>query len=205
METMTEKQFLNDIRNHSMTVKRDDGPYRHLVFRQPENSWNMWFEIVTWPNHLTINGDMGTWSFSRIDDMFEFFRKGLDDDHLRINEQYWAEKITAESRFGGPSKKFTPEVFKASVLSSLDNYDLTKKQKAAIKDEIQHGVSWDDGDESYTRRQLNDFELDGFSFSDLWEMDGRAYTYHFVWCLYAIVWAIQQYDNTAQPVLESQT
>ena len=72
--------------------------YRHLLFRQP-NSGNMWFEIITWPDSLMIRGDMGSWSFSRVQDMFTFFRS----DQLKINPSYWTEKIDSESRFGGPS------------------------------------------------------------------------------------------------------
>ena len=30
---------------------------------------------------------------------------------------------------------------------------------------------------------------------DTWEISGDAFVYHYLWCLYAIVWAIQQYGS----------
>ena len=69
MKIMDADQLLRDVAKHKMTVRLDNGLYRHLLFRQPDTS-NLWFEIVTWPHCLTIHGDMGTWSFSRVEDMF---------------------------------------------------------------------------------------------------------------------------------------
>ena len=73
-EILSAEGFLKDVKNHGMEVRRDDGLYRHLIFRAPKDSWHQWFEVVTWPGSLAINGDMGSWCFSRIEDMFEFFR-----------------------------------------------------------------------------------------------------------------------------------
>ena len=102
---MTEEQFLKDVAAHKMSaLELDVGIHRHLRFIQPATN-NMWFDIVTWPGSLTIHGDMGTWSFSRLPDMFNFFRGN------RINASSWSEKITSESRFGGPHEKFQQRHF----------------------------------------------------------------------------------------------
>ena len=53
---------------------------------------------------------------------------------------------------------------------------------------------FDEEDELIMRKALADFECEDFSFSDSWEIRGSSYTYHYLWCLHAIVWAIQQYD-----------
>lgn len=188
-EKVTADRLLKDAVNHKMTVLMDSGIYRHLMFREPNNS-NLWFEIITWPGSLTINGDMGTWSFARIADMFKFFRSTRE---LKINPQYWSEKITSESRFGGPSEKFSLDTYTKNVLSSLDEYDLSDVRKEEIKNALGHDVFTTE-EESEARRAVREFLYDGFEFSDPWEIDGNSYTYHFLWCLYAIVWAIQQYD-----------
>ena len=187
-KTMNAEQLLVDVANHKMTIRLDSGLYRHLHFRQPSNS-NMWFEIITWPGSLTVNGDMGTWSFYRVDDMFTFFRS----DKLRINASYWDEKITSESRYGGPAEKFDADTFKANVLSSLDGYELSDHQKAAVVEALEEEV-FSEEDESTARRALSDFKHDDFTFSDSWEINGNGYTYHYLWCLHAIVWGIKQYD-----------
>lgn len=42
---------------------------------------------------------------------------------------------------------------------------------------------------------VNDFVYEGGAyFLDFWESDCTSYTYRYLWCCYAIVWAIQQYD-----------
>src|SRR5579864_980400 len=197
MKTIDAPAFLKDVAEHLMTVRLDNGLYRHLTFRRPgPNSWNMWFDIVTWPGSLIINGDMGTWSFARIEDMFTFFRSAA----LRINAQYWAEKITAESRFGGPHKKFIPEIFQTNVEASLDGYGLSRDKKRKIVKALRE-EAFHDEDEAYMRRAVAEFKHDGFEFSDSWEIDGSGYTSHYLWCLHAIVWGIQQYDSAnAKPV-----
>lgn len=193
MKIMAQEIFLRDVANHSMTVRQDTPPYRHLIFRgPPPNSWNLWFEIVTWAGCLTIHGDMGSWTFSRFDDMFDFFRSRPGE--LRINPSYWHEKIQSESRFEGPAKRFNADTYRASVLESLNGYDLEEPKKAAVIAALEDEVFGEE-DETTARRALADFECEGFTFSDSWEITGHGYTYHFLWCLYAIVWGIQQYDS----------
>ena len=186
---MTADQFLADVSGHKLTINLERGLYRHLMFRQPTSS-NLWFEIVTWPGSLTIHGDMGSWSFSRIEDMFGFFRSR----ELKINASYWSEKIDSESRFGGPSQKFHPDDFRRRVIESLEGYALAADEKEEITRRLDSEVFSGAEDESYIRRELERFKHDGFELSDVWEISGTAYTYHFLWCLHAIVWGIQQYD-----------
>lgn len=198
---LTPQTFLKDVETHVPTLLLDHGVYRHIRFRKPSDSWNLWFEIITWPGALVISGDMGTWTFARladttarpaIQDMFRFFRCGLSGGDLRINESYWAEKIQSESRFGGPHWKFSPSTFKANVLSSLDGYGLDEDERKRVTGELEEVFSVED--ESTACRLLREFKCGDFRFQDSWEITGMAYTYHFRWCLFAIVWAIRQYD-----------
>lgn len=192
---MDGQQLLIDLAGHQMCVHLDSWIYRHLVFqRRGPNSRNMWFEIVTWPGSLAIHGDMGTWTFSRVEDMFTFFRR----QDLEINKSYWCEKVESESRFGGPSQVFSSEVFEANIRSSLEGYDLEEAEKNEIIEDL-HDEVFGDNDESTARRKLEEFMHLGsggqFVFNDSWEIGGRDFSYHFLWCLYAIVWGIQQYDE----------
>lgn len=197
MPKTPEQQFLADVADHKMTVKLDNGLYRHLHFSA--NSFNQWFDLVTWPGNLVIHGDMGTWAFARLPDMFSFFRS----QDLKINASYWSEKLTAESRFGGPHRKFVMEVFQENVLDSFDGYDLEDSRKAEIIQALHDDLfnSEFEEDETICRRALDQFKHGDFEFSDTSEIDGTAYTHHFLWCLFAIVWGIQQYDAVkASPV-----
>ncbi|GLV76265.1 hypothetical protein Shyhy02_42650 [Streptomyces hygroscopicus subsp. hygroscopicus] len=47
-------------------------------------------EVVTWPEMLVLRGGLGCWSFTRVDDMLDFFRPSPDSP--RIEPVYWSEK-----------------------------------------------------------------------------------------------------------------
>jgi hypothetical protein len=209
------EHFLKDVQHHQMTIPLNEGVYRHVRFKQPGTS-NMWFDLVTWPGFLTISGDMGTWTFSRVPDMFTFFR----DDKLRINPSYWAEKLehgNFTGREGG--KIWDQDTFQAHLIDQLERHfeDEPKKLtelKAAVEEEI---FRLHDGDgphamrhaayeftyefeadrdtRSYTEKIRFPREVKKFQFEGMDLPDGMVYSYHFVWCLYAIVWGIQKWDN----------
>ena len=70
----TLEAFLKDVETHQVEILLDQGVYRHLRCRRVEQpTWLHWFDIHTGPNFLLIRGDMGSVSFSRVEDMFEFF------------------------------------------------------------------------------------------------------------------------------------
>ncbi|UUZ75464.1 hypothetical protein LP414_27500 [Polaromonas sp. P1(28)-13] len=124
-EQCTEERLLKDVEKHTMTVIRADGVNRHLRFRQPDTS-SYWFDLITWPGALCINGDCGTYVFSRTQDMFEFFRTDANYAHkkgfrLGINPGYWGEKLTAISAQGG-YQKFSEDKFTAAIKDYFDNY-----------------------------------------------------------------------------------
>lgn len=103
-------RFARETKNHTMTVLRDDGLYRHLRFKAPDNGF-YWFDLITWPGYLTFVGDGEGYVFTRIEDMFGFFRGS------RINPQYWAEKVV-DGR--GRLKTYSEERFRQLVTEHLD-------------------------------------------------------------------------------------
>lgn len=73
-EKCTKEHFLKCVSEHNIEILRNNGVNRHIRFKKIGTTDAM-FDIVTWPNHLCITGDYGSYLFSRIHDMFEFFRK----------------------------------------------------------------------------------------------------------------------------------
>lgn len=210
--------FLRDVARHKMEVLHNDGLYRHLRFSQPDNS-NLWFEIVTWPDILTIHGDMGTWTFSRIDDMFRFFRnrRALD-----INADYWGEKLCLGVHGGSSAaKRFDGDDFLKQLIEQLDGYGLEADDLEAVTEAIREEIVVDEGRDCALRTAAEFRHVSGepehsdlcrrtkrygegcicgakrreFEFDSCELPDGEVYSYHFLWCLYAIVWGIQQWDK----------
>ncbi|MBM0277230.1 hypothetical protein [Micromonospora tarensis] len=181
------ERFQRDTADHVMTVLHDDGLYHHLRFAKPGSSM-YWFEIVTWPGALAIRGDVdGNLVFSRLPDMFQFFRS----DH-GINPGYWAEK-TAD--YGKGLKKYSEDVFVQHVTDVLvdfadDDPALAQTVKAEILAAVRNG---DAGHEEEARELLRFWEDKGV-FSDTWEWDLTDWTWSYLWCCHAIVAGIGQYD-----------
>lgn len=189
-------RFLKDVADHRMTVLLDNGVHRHLRFSRPGSS-TYWFELVTWPGRLSISGDMGDYVFSRLTDMFEFFRTDRSQaGELRINRGYWAEKVTAVSKFGNGIEEFSPERFRAAVVDHFRRHTrdrgIVPGLKQAIRDEVLDRIPDGEHDANIAVR---DFYHGGFRFTDFWEHHLTDYTLHYVWCCYAIQWGIQQYDE----------
>lgn len=187
-------RFIKDTAGHRMTVLHEDGLYRHLRFQRPDHN-TYWFDIVTWPGVLHIRGDFSSdsYTFTRLTDMFEFFR-GKDG----INPHYWGEKLD-----GGRSsvkeysedafRQIVRELFVDAVRYSCAPRGLGRAVRSGILD---HDLS----DETEARGLLDGFEYEGFRFRDTWEFSFADWDWSFLWACHAIRWGIAQYDAaTAAP------
>lgn len=92
----TREEFEQNIAEHELTILHDDDIYRHIRMRRPDHN-HQWYELISSPNLLTYNGDMGTFVFAREEDMFRFFNA---DEGREINPQYWREKLVAHEMAG---------------------------------------------------------------------------------------------------------
>lgn len=205
----TEEQFLKDVERHTMTVIRDDGVHRHIRFKHPD-SGSYWFDLITWPGTLCIDGDCGTYVFRRLEDMFQFFR--TDRDWLRdgktlgINPSYWGEKLQSTATYGG-YKEFSESLFCDAVKSEFDAWieseEPSNETKAKVWEEIQDRVLSYVSDGAHDAiRAAMDFEPDDgevlFEMRDFYEHRTEDYTFHFIWCCYAIAWGVKTYDEATR-------
>ena len=193
------EQFERDVAKHVMEVIRDDGVHRHIRFRRP-GTMCMHFDLLTWPGYLCYTGDMGTYVFRRLTDMFEFFRRSDDDRRYRIDLRYWAEKVEAADGCDGV-ERFSADRFRADVKDYFechtDDAEVWPAQrKADLWAEIESDVlsEMDDIGEHGAWSALFHFSHDGFLFQD-WERQCREYTHRFQWCCHALAWAINVYDH----------
>jgi hypothetical protein len=204
------ERFASDTATHRMTVLRDDGLYRHLRFTAMhlcnDAEWRTtngfyWFDLITWPGNLTVNGDCGTYTFSRITDMFEFFRS-----RYGINPQYWAEKVRGETR----TQSYSEDKFRQQVKEAVTEAEGECPGVSAAVEEQFYGplAEWSIGYEDGARRALDEFSFykdendrydrdkqPDFRFCDTWEWDLSDWDWTFLWCCHAIQWGIGQYDK----------
>lgn len=220
MSNLTEDQFLKDVAQHVMEVLRDDGLYRHIRFRKP-GTMCMHFDLITWPGYLCYSGDMGTYVFARLADMFEFFRTDRrpgNGRRLGVNLQYWSEKLQAVD--GGRRNGSAQEFSEAKMRRVINEFRLRWIRDARAEDLLTMGQRrelWGAVQDDVLAR-LPDGEHEAYAaamgfqwkpsrhyantslrkrewqFDDLWEYDFTEYTHRFHWCCFALSWGIEKYD-----------
>lgn len=192
------RRFNSATEDHQLTVLHDDGLYRHLSFRALGSSF-YWFHLITWPGNLTITGDMGTWTFRRVEDMFTFFTG-------YINSGYWAEKLQNGDTGGrATAREYDEDLFKKWLVEDFSErsrdlgYADTSQWWSEIKDHVLD--FWADISTSSAALtalnslvealpdDLSDHYRDAWEAAEGWEQ----YTIHFEWCLAAIVTGIRTY------------
>ncbi|WP_019530627.1 hypothetical protein [Dasania marina] len=176
------KEYLTK-RNYEMEILHDDGVNRTLKFMH-EKSHNGYFMITTWPGHLAISGDMGTYVFSRINDMIDFFSGD------GVNPGYWAEKVMAESKFGDGVSAFEADYFITETKKYLTEYFT---DAGTLDEESEEYFDQLDmiGDEYEAIAWVRGIDLDGLEPSDIWVRD--QYTFHYLFACYAINFACNAY------------
>ena len=197
--------FQRDIATHVMKVLRIDGVHRHIRFRRP-GTMCMHFDLVTWPGYLAYTGDMGCYVFSRLHDMFEFFRR--PDGSFTIDRRYWAEKVQASDKADG-IEEFDPERFRSVindyrvrwVRDARERDLLTKDERRELWEAVEDDVlgSIVDGEQSAfsVAQEFGWRPAEGrraYCFEDLWEHRFTDYTHRFQWCCYALAWGIRKFD-----------
>jgi hypothetical protein len=221
----TEELFLKDVATHVMEVIRDDGLYRHVRFKNPDTIC-MHFDLITWPGYLCYTGDMGTFVFTRLRDMFEFFRRTGKESLFHIDFRYWAEKCEAKDRSDG-IKEYSHEKFQSNIRDWIDQAEKDSRPDeefdgeeavrlhaaayAELREAAEDEVCCCEANDVRAYDAANDFEHAGeawqafhgekarFEFSDYWETDNTEYTFRFIWCCYALAWGIRQYDEAKMP------
>lgn len=196
-------QFNRDTAGHEMEILHEDGLYRHLRFKTPGES-HLWFDIVTWPGNLTINGDMGTYQFAREPDMFGWFGVG------NINPGYWAEKLRAANygRYDGDSvRRYNAKDFKEWLFDRFwdDSREMGNGEARAAWELVRETIfeGWytnnksapDSEGEAISRLQDYHRETREHEFYDWSDAvnSWQDYTTHYLWNCHAITAAIATY------------
>jgi hypothetical protein len=189
-------RFKRETARHEMTVLHDDGLYRHVRFQKP-GSGLYWFDLVTWPGTLVIRGDINdAYVFTRIADMFEFFRG------RNIDPGYWSEKLDGDR---DRILTYNQDLFERQVKDYVAAAIRDGSAPRGIGREVTRDIfEWGDiTHEASARAELESFSYEGFRFKDTWEWNFRDWDWSFLWACHAIVWGIARYDKVARYGLAS--
>lgn len=189
-------RFEAETREHVMSIIRDDGLYRHVRFKRPDDTF-YFYDLVTWPGYLAIVGDAGDYLFSRIRDMFDFF----NDHGYGINPDYWAQKLQGREVGRSGAKSYSHECFIAHVNSWAEeeaeyNWDC-EMYPSLLKEALARELRLNEWTHSETeaRDRMDDVEDElGYElFGETWEWDMRDFDHQFLWCCWAVMTGVQRY------------
>lgn len=206
MTQPTLEYFLDNVKNHELTIHQNSGVYRHLTFATP-NDCNQHFNITTFPNHLVITAYIDGLSYalvlSRRYDMFDYFRDYFRDGNLKIFPELWSEKIKStsnEARIASCSEfdiDKVKELAKDDLRKYLKNQKISKEDRYALNEKFDSEIL-DAEDEYEIVEAIRHFYFNDFEFADFWESNYRKYRYEYIWLCYAIVWGIKKFDEASQ-------
>ena len=220
MNNCTEERFLQDTENHQMEVLLDNGIYRHVKFSR-DGSSTYQFSLVTWPGHLSISGDMGCYTFRRINDMFGFFNTDKNDFNfnekgISINPGYWSEKMEGVTGYN-KGKVFNSDLIVKSIISHIEScyegcdfddyinpvtdesFESEEDLIDALKVEVYSYFEYKELDEHRFVSAVDEFRSEiheDFNFQDEWEwLETHEWSHHYIWCCYAIAYGVGKYNQ----------
>ena len=205
-------RFLQDVRDHRMAIEHDNGVFRSVLFTRPSSSVYH-FRLVTWPGSLAISGDCGSYTFTRTHDMFRFFRNSEDGSSapLRINPDYWAQKLEAVDRAGGKDDfdqaAFAEHVVRNFREARFDGFrpgakmqvwrdvreDLLSVDFSTPSEAISAALEFTVPD--YLREPAYGVRGSWSPFEEAWDWNVSKRSFRLLWCMWAIVWGIKRYDQ----------
>ncbi|TQF04791.1 hypothetical protein E6W39_24395 [Kitasatospora acidiphila] len=194
-------RFARDTAKHQLTVLHEDGLYRHLRFANPQYGGLYRYDLITWPNGMTIRGDGPTFVFSThpLADLFSMFRGTSRDG---INPGYWQEKVNAGQVKAWSEAKFREWLTVTAKASEERHPGLVAAVTEQILDSDEHSLEYEDG----ARTAVAWFDHDDYDlgFPAKWETDFDDWSWEYLWACHAIVWGIAAYDRASaqQPAPE---
>lgn len=199
-ETHVCERIANDLKDHVITLRHEAGMYRHWRCQKP-GTWNMGFDIVTWPGSLCFTGDMGDYLFQRTEDMVAFMAGACK------SYSYAAEKCVAHD---GRLKEWCEERFKEALAERIKDAEEDGGKfwiyRGGRRIELSVTEAIAEIQDAYSNYESKDDAMKAMYESGLWDElpNCEVYSFHFLWCLHAIKWFCEKLE-AASTLASSQT
>ena len=193
-QTADRERVLRDIKDHRMQVIQDNGVFRHIRMAKP-GTMNMHFNITTTPGYLIYTGDMGSFVFSRVHDMFNFMDIDWGRKVPTIDYRYWGQKCEAADKHGG-IEEYDPDSLKAMAVQVFRQHEFPKDQRMPAWSEFREDILGYMGeDEREDICRVMQFEYLGERPCEDFYMDGPfwKHTMRFRWACWVIAHTVRDY------------
>jgi hypothetical protein len=186
------ERFTKETAKHTMEIRHDDGLHRQIRFTAPGSL--DWFDLITWPYNLVVNGSHGSFHFcaSATKDMFRLIHESRMAG--TINFTYWAEKVRAGQVKSWSEAKFRRWLTERATKLEPAFPGVTAAIASQILDSDEHSLEY----EETARHAVASFRHEGarLSFPEAWEYDFTDYDHHYLWMCHAAAWGVAAYDAT---------
>lgn len=185
-------RFLKDTQEHRMTILQNEGVYRHIRVAKP-GTINMSFNVTTFPGYLVFTGDMGSFTFSRLHDMFDFMDIDWNRPVPTIDYSYWEEKAEAVYKHGG-TKTYDVERLRYSAVRAFREYEFLEGCRMdawkCFREDVMEHLSGDDMRDDMER--VMSWRIEGkYPFQDFYEYGSfETHNIRFRWACWAIAYTI---------------
>lgn len=182
------QRYQSNAGSHTLTVLHEDGLYRHLRFNSPNSFY--WFDIITWPKGLTINGGMGTFTLKvDEDDVLALFLRSA-------SPSYWQEKVYSTDRNDG-HYGWLSDVFDEKVRAAVDTWaaDLDEDDAVLLRDRVDMEVLAYSHSAGGAMLAVSTFSFGGRSFTGWGDWDCEGLSDRFMFNCFALRDAAGQYRS----------
>jgi hypothetical protein len=192
-------RFARETTKQQMTVKLDEGLYRHVRFASEGDSL-YWWDLITWPYNLIVNGSHGSYHFCRFgpdtEDMFHLFRDSRAG--RSINPDYWEEKVRAGKVKDWSEKKFRAWLVEEAAALEARYPGTVEAVGRQILNSNEHNTEY----EETARYACANFSHGDvrLRFPDEWDLTFDEFHWQYLWQCHAIVTGIAQYDAARKAV-----
>ncbi|MGW2048657.1 hypothetical protein ACWCPF_26250 [Streptomyces sp. NPDC001858] len=189
-------RFARETRNHQLTVRHDDGLYRHLVCADPDGGFYR-FDLLTWPHNVFLRGDGFSFGFTvwPTVDMFDVFRGSSAGG---INPGYWQEKVTAGKVRDWSEERFRAWVTDEAAKGEARHPGLVEAVGKRILHSDEHSLEYQ-GTAEYA---VASFSHGGYRLRlpNDWEKDFEDYSWEYLFACHAVLFGIGLWDAARKAV-----
>ncbi|OOH92163.1 hypothetical protein BMT54_01165 [Pasteurellaceae bacterium 15-036681] len=186
--------FLNDIKNHKITVIENSEHSKIFKAMRADGSICQSFTVIYADNKAIITGDMGHYVFGRLQNSYGFFL----NNESAFNFGYVLEKLLAEDKFN-KAERYDSTQAEETIKSIIQEYresldeDDCQDDLNELEDSLEH-IDFDSEIEvaawlySLTDESAEIFEE--YNIDDFTVLD-----YRFIWCVYGLIWATREFEK----------
>jgi hypothetical protein len=187
-----EVSLLDNLQGSFFTLLHDHDKYRHIEISKSDANSRELYNVITWPEHVSITSDRGCFVLSTDNDV-------LKSHDLLADPDNWVRYVIA-----GRPYQWGADKARSVVTSIFDEWSKGQVSASVIvkqRDRLESEVLAHSGDEAIFMQKVANWWPGAMGFElnkrlgSLSSTDLRTMSDEFIWSCHAIAWAVRQYKK----------